>query len=312
MAELEIGSPSNGRLAPAAGRQNGSTAGPHEVRQRRTEVWRPESTGPDGLIEALTMLSGRVSTLKARTRELEREVRQLRAERRHLPTRPAATAVVQPVTAGPPARAGRTPAEEAERRRLERDLHDSVQNELVALLVKLTRIEENRDTPAALARTLASLGAHATAALGAVREITLGIPPLPLTRFGVLEALRGQAKRAPVDVSFEGTVPRGTEAAEVAVYFSCLEAIQNVAKHAGRDARVTFRLRYSHGKLTVRIEDDGVGFDPALTPAGAGLTNIHDRIQTIGGSVDVSSEPARGTVLTLSLPWAPRHRGRSR
>jgi signal transduction histidine kinase len=307
MAQRENGSPCNILLASAADATNGTTAGARQGRHRVAGLWRHEKTSFEGLIEALTALSGRLVALKARNRELEGEVRQLRAERLQLQPQPAAP-LVQPITASGPTRPRRTAAEEAECRRLERDLHDSVQNELVALLVKLTLIEEDRDTPPALAGSLASAGAHATAALDSVREITLGIPPLPLTKFGVLGALRAQATRAPAEVSLHGTAPRSTEAAEVAVYFSCLEGIQNVAKHAGRDTHVTCRLHHTHGNLTVRIADDGVGFDPAQTPAGAGLGNIRDRIQTMGGSVELTSRPGRGTVLTLSLPWPPRHR----
>jgi signal transduction histidine kinase len=107
-------------------------------------------------------------------------------------------------------------------------------------------------------------------------------------------------------VSFAGTAPRSTEEAEAAVYFSCLEAIQNVAKHAGRTAHARLGLHHEHGTLAVRLEDDGRGFDPARTPDGAGLRNIHDRIQTLGGTIKLTSGPGCGTVLTISLPWPPR------
>ncbi len=92
-------------------------------------------------------------------------------------------------------------------------------------------------------------------------EIAHGIYPSPLAAFGVLEAVRAQAMQASVVVSVEGTAPRSTEEAEVAVYFSCLEAIQNVAKNAGSEARVTLRCQHDHGTLVVRVADDGVGFD---------------------------------------------------
>jgi signal transduction histidine kinase len=107
-------------------------------------------------------------------------------------------------------------------------------------------------------------------------------------------------------VSLEGTASRSTEEAEVAVYFSCLEAIQNVAKHAGRNAHATVRLRHDHGTLVVDIEDDGRGFDPTHTPEGAGLRNIQDRMSTLGGTVTITSKPEHGTALTVALPWPAR------
>ncbi len=205
-----------------------------------------------------------------------------------------------------PLRARSFLAGEDERRRLERDLHDGVQNELVALIVKLTMAEQDPDTPPAIAGNLSELVARAEAALRSVREIAHGIYPSPLAAFGVLEALRAQAMRTSLAVSFEGTTPRSTDEAEVAVYFSCLEAIQNVAKHAGREARVTVRAEHRHETLVMRIADDGTGFDPAHTANGGGLRNIRDRIQTRGGTVELASEPEQGTVLTTSLPWPPR------
>ena len=104
----------------------------------------------------------------------------------------------------------------------------------------------------------------------------------------------------------EGTAPRSTDEAEAAVYFSCPEAIQNVAKHAGRAAHATLRLHHDRGMLAVCIQDDGRGFDTAHAEDRTGLRNIRDRIQTLGGTVELDSNPGRGTVLTLSLPWPPR------
>ncbi|MGB0091863.1 MAG: histidine kinase [Solirubrobacteraceae bacterium] len=249
-------------------------------------------------------MSRRCLALKARNCELAAEVKQLRAERRQLRSRLAAASNLQMVQAPRPARSRNFLAGEDERRRLERDLHDGVQNELVALIVKLRLAEEECDTPPALAGTLAALGARAEAALDSVREIARGVYPPLLAAFGVVQALRAQAARASLDVSMLGTAPRSSEQAEAAVYFSCLEAIQNAAKHAGRNAHVTLQLHHDHGTLAVRIEDDGRGFDPALTPDGAGLRNIRDRIQTLRGTVKLTSSPGRGTVLTISLPWS--------
>ncbi|MGB8876855.1 MAG: histidine kinase [Solirubrobacteraceae bacterium] len=190
-----------------------------------------------------------------------------------------------------------------ERRRLERDLHDGVQNELVALIVTLALAQEVPETPPALVETLAGLEARAQAALDSVRNIVRGIFPPVLADFGLAQALRAQAARAPIHLSLEGTAPRSTEAAEAAVYFACSEAIQNAAKYAGRAAQITLRLRHEQESLAVHIADDGRGFDPAHTPRGAGLQNIRDRIEDLGGTFNLASRPGHGTALTISLPW---------
>jgi signal transduction histidine kinase len=294
--------------SPAVG-ADAQTATLAQARQQGDQVgrdWRPERTTPDGLPEALTALRGRCLALKAKNRELSEEVKRLRAERRRLRSRLAAASNVQPVQASRPARAHTYLADERERQRIERDLHDGVQNELVSLIVKLRLAEEDPNTPVALAGTFSALGASAEAALDSVREIAHGIYPSTLAAFGVLGALRAQATRASIDVSLEGTAPRSTEEAEAAVYFSCLEAIQNVAKHAGRNPQVMLRLHHDHGTLAVRIEDDGHGFDLAHIPDGSGLGNIRDRIQTLAGTVILTSSPGRGTILAIALPWPPR------
>jgi len=196
------------------------------------------------------------------------------------------------------------------RQRLERDLHDGVQNELVALIVKLALAQEDLETPPGLRRTPAELEAHAQAALDSVRNLARGIYPPQLADLGLPQALRAQAVRAASRVRLAGTAPRGTEQAEEAVYFCCSEAIGNAAKHAGHTAHVTLRLDHHHETLRVRIADDGWGFDPARTPEGAGLQNIRDRIEGHGGSFTVASRPGLGTVLAISLPWPAAADGR--
>ena len=208
----------------------------------------------------------------------------------------------------PRAPAAAPPADE--RRRLERDLHDGVQNELVALILKLALAQQDPGTPPALVEMLTGLEVRAQAALDSVRNIAHGIYPSLLADFGLAEALRAQAARAAVDVRLKGSAPRGTEAAEEAVYFACSEAIQNVAKYAGRGTQVTLRLRYHQGSLAVRIADDGRGFDPAHTREGAGVQNIRDRVEDLGGTFEVASSPGHGTVLTISLRWPVAADGR--
>lgn len=190
-----------------------------------------------------------------------------------------------------------------DRRRWERDLHDGVQNELVALIVRLAVAQQDPATPPALVEMLAGLEARAQGALDSVRDIARGIYPALLADFGLAEALRAQAARAAVDVCLMGSAPRGTEAAEAAVYFACSEAIQNAAKYAGRGTQVTVRLCPDRGSLAVLVADDGRGFEPAHTPEGAGARNIRDRIEDLGGTFEVASSPGHGTVVTISLPW---------
>jgi signal transduction histidine kinase len=90
------------------------------------------------------------------------------------------------------------------------------------------------------------------------------------------------------------------------VYFSCVEALQNVAKHAGPAARVTLRVRHRDRSLGVRIEDDGGGFVAVRGREGLGLTNIRDRMTAVGGSVKITSAPGRGSVVAVALPWPTR------
>jgi signal transduction histidine kinase len=192
-----------------------------------------------------------------------------------------------------------------ERRQLQRDLHDGVQNELVGLIIKLATAQQDPDTPPGLAQMLHGLESRAQAVLDSVRNIARGIYPPVLASFGVREALRELATRAPIEVSLGGTVPRSSEEAEEAVYFACSEAIQNAVKHAGSAAQVTVRLRYGSRRLTVTVADDGSGFDAMRAAGGTGLQNIRDRIDQLGGTARVSSTPGRGTSVSISVPWPP-------
>ncbi len=215
-----------------------------------------------------------------------------------------------PPMRAPPARAPAAVPLSDERRWLERDLHDGVQNELVALIVKLALAQENAGIPPALAETLAGLEARAQAALDSVRDIAHGIYPPLLDAFGFAEALLAQGARSAVDVSLVGTAPLSIEAAEEAVCFACSEAIQNAAKYARRGTRITLRLRHHQGSVAVRIGNDGQGFDPARTSNGAGLGNSRDRVEDLGGTCNLASSPEHGTVLTISLRWPTAADGR--
>jgi signal transduction histidine kinase len=194
-------------------------------------------------------------------------------------------------------------AQDAERRKLERNLHDGAQQQLVALAVKqrLAATLVVKD-PAAASQMLEALQQETTEALENLRDLARGIYPPLLADQGLGSALTAQARKAaiPVEVRSDG-VGRYPQDTEAAVYFCCLEAIQNVAKYANAN-RVVLRLASKDGTLAFEVTDDGVGFDPDRTPFGSGMQNMADRLAAVGGSLDVRSSPGNGTTVTGSLP----------
>ena len=192
-------------------------------------------------------------------------------------------------------------AGDAERRRIGRDLHDSAQQRLVALRVHLSLAGERLD-PDELP-IVEELERELDEALDELRTVARGIYPQVLARHGLAAALRSSAQSAaiPVSVTDEG-VRRHPEAIELAVYFCCLEALQNAAKHAGSGASVRIRLTDRDAELGFRIDDDGRGFDPTRTGRGAGLTNLADRLATVGGSMRIESSPGHGTRVLGHIP----------
>jgi signal transduction histidine kinase len=195
---------------------------------------------------------------------------------------------------------------DAERRRIERDLHDGAQQHLVGLAVKLRLARElSAADPAESERLLSELAGELDSAVDALRNLAHGVyPPLLMDR-GLGEALAGAAARSPVParVRAEG-VRRYRPEVEAAVYFCCLEALQNAAKHAGPGAEVTVRLAERAGSLVFEVTDSGAGFDPAAAPGGTGLTNMRDRLGAIGGTLSVASAPRAGTRVEGTVPLA--------
>jgi signal transduction histidine kinase len=194
-------------------------------------------------------------------------------------------------------------AQDAERKRLERNIHDGAQQQLVALAVKL-KLAENlfqRDPEAAL-RTVAALQGDTAQALEDLRDLARGIYPPLLADEGLEAALTAQARRAVVPVEVDVTLDRRfPPEVEAAVYFSCLEALQNVAKYADA-SRTTVRIRSERDRLTFEISDDGRGFDPASNGYGSGLQGIADRLGALDGAVEVRSAPGAGTAVH---GWVP-------
>src|SRR5690606_1074391 len=125
-----------------------------------------------------------------------------------------------------------------------------------------------------------------------------GIYPAVLTGHGLGPALAAAADRCPLRVELEvGALGRYPPEVEAAVYFCCVEAMQNAAKHAGGDARIRLSARDDGGALTFAVADDGVGFDTATT-SGAGLDGMLDRIGAAGGTLEIRSDPEAGTVVS--------------
>jgi signal transduction histidine kinase len=191
------------------------------------------------------------------------------------------------------------------RRRLERNLHDGAQQDLVALAIKLKIADGTLSDGAKEARHLfAELQADTATALQNLRDLAHGIYPPLLADLGLVAALNGQAKKSALPVTIEadglGRFPEDTEAA---VYFCCLEALQNTAKYAGA-TQAAIALRAQRETLTFTVSDDGAGFDAEHTPLGAGLRNMADRLAALGGRLEVTSAPGQGTTIAGQLPFS--------
>ena len=193
-------------------------------------------------------------------------------------------------------------AADEERRRLERDLHDSAQQSLVALRVRVAVARETLDgDPAAAGRALTAIDTELGRVLEDLRRLSRGLYPPLLEDRGVVEALRGAASRAPLAITVEGDVGRLPRQVEVAAYFCCSEALQNAIKHGAPDTRITVSLAVEDGALRFAVADDGPGFDAAVPAEGTGLTGMRDRAGAVGGRLEVRSSPA-GTVVSGVLP----------
>jgi len=198
-------------------------------------------------------------------------------------------------------------AQDQERRRLERNIHDGAQQQLVALAVKirLARRLWAKD-PEKANDLLEQTEREVSQALEDLRDLARGIYPPLLADQGLVAALEGQARRSavPTRIETEG-IGRYPQEAEAAVYFCVLEALQNVAKYA-RAGRVSVRLAADGGSFEFAIVDDGVGFDPQATGYGTGLEGMADRLAALGGELEVRSAPGEGTAVKGRLPVRTR------
>jgi signal transduction histidine kinase len=195
-------------------------------------------------------------------------------------------------------------AGDAERERIEQDIHDGAQAHLTALRIQLAlsaeRFEARGDAEAATA--LNGFGDDVERIIDEVRDLARGVYPALLTTRGLSAALAAAGLHAAGPVTVRaGGVRRARPDVEIAVYFTCLAALDNAAKHAG-PAQVDVSLADSGSALHFAVRDSGAGFDPNRTPDGTGIANMRDRIAAVGGTLTVDSTPGHGTRVRGSVP----------
>jgi signal transduction histidine kinase len=194
-------------------------------------------------------------------------------------------------------------ARDEERRRLERNIHDGAQQQLVALTVKMRlaralALKDGEKTAAMLEQ----MQAETQTALEDLRDLARGIYPPLLADQGLTAALEAQARKSPVPVRVAPDgIGRYAQDVEASVYFCVLEALQNVAKYASA-SHVDVELRQDGGRLAFEVRDDGIGFDPSAAPRGTGLQGMADRIDAVGGTFALRSTPGHGTTVAGSIP----------
>lgn len=195
-------------------------------------------------------------------------------------------------------RARMSHAVDDERRRLSFDLHDGVQQRLSAIRIRIA-LATDLATDATLRGRLDEIAVNVEEAIGELREVSQGLYPHLLNDRGLLTALEHAV--APVQIR-HNEIHRHSPVLELAIYYSCLEAVQNAVKHGGPAATIAVSLYESNGALTFEVNDDGPGFDLAALHEGAGLQNMHDRLGAVDGRLSIDSSPGRGTVVSGSVP----------
>jgi signal transduction histidine kinase len=194
-------------------------------------------------------------------------------------------------------------ADEA-RRRIERNLHDGIQQQLVALELEIKAVDAG--IPTELQEThqeLERLEDALESVLDDVREISQGVHPATLSQWGLGPALRTLTRRSTIPVELELDVPdRLAESIEIATYYVVSEALANVVKHA-RASYAHVEVRLADGWLHATVRDDGIG--GADASGGSGLTGLVDRVEALGGRLSLASAPSEGTTLAVALPLRP-------
>jgi signal transduction histidine kinase len=258
-------------------RHQGELLGALTITKRQGESLTPIETK---LIDDLANQAGLVLKNVGLTAELQARLEDLRASRQRL-----------------------VAAQDEERRKLERDLHDGAQQNLVAIKVKLNLVEMFAEREPAKAKALlGELTADTGDALDTLRDLARGIYPPLLAEKGLGAALESQARKAtlPVAIEVDG-IGRYSQETEAAVYFCVLEALQNVQKSA-EASQATVNLSEVDGQLRLVVEDDGQGFDVATQKKGSGTQNMEDRLDALGGGIEIRSVVGKGTVLKGFIP----------
>jgi signal transduction histidine kinase len=186
---------------------------------------------------------------------------------------------------------------------MERDLHDGAQQYMALIGLQLSNHAENVASDPNLRAEVEELRSTLAAAQAELRNLAHGIYPATLETEGLAPAIREAAGRAtvPVTVTSDG-VNRLAREVEAALYFCCLEALQNVGKYAGPEATARVALSRMDSRINFTVSDDGIGFDVAARAHGHGLINMQDRIGALGGEIAVTSAPNEGTIVA---GWVP-------
>jgi signal transduction histidine kinase len=199
-------------------------------------------------------------------------------------------------------------AQDTERRRIERNLHDGAQQELIALKLKLVVAQDMAGSdPRQAQEMLQGLVTDVGNAVETLRELARGIYPAVLADLGLAAALEAQARRSPLTVEIHAdSIHRYPPEIEAAVYFCCLEALQNAIKHA-RATTMVISVEESAGELRFTATDDGQGIDVTRARSGSGIQNMADRMAALHGSLDLGAAPGGGTSVNGRLPVRARH-----
>ena len=194
-------------------------------------------------------------------------------------------------------------AADRQREALERDIHDGLQQRLVAVRIRLTLATELAPGDARFRRVLSEIGDGLDAAIDELREVAYGIHPQVLTDHGLVAALEHVARGAagPVAVRSSGLSRQPAEL-ELAIYYCCREAIQNASKHGGPSVRISIFLHEEANGVAFEVSDDGPGFDIAKAAGGRGLQHMRDRIVLLGGRLSIDSKAGVGTVVSGAIP----------
>jgi signal transduction histidine kinase len=189
-----------------------------------------------------------------------------------------------------------------QRERLARDIHDGVQQRLVAVRIRLAIAGERVNGDARLRRELSEIGENLDAAIDELREVSRGIHPQVLTDLGLVAALGHVARAAagPVEVASSG-LRRYPAELESAIYYCCREAIQNASKHGGPSVCVSVLLHEDAHSVGFEVSDDGPGFEVATATGGRGLQHMHDRMLLLGGRLSIVSQTGVGTVVSGAI-----------